>query len=187
MGKYDWATPDYLTDAIDAVERRAYRAEIALESRRDKIQRGIETAMYKLVSMGAAGVTAYSAYTIFSQNGKPHLPEVLGFGADAVAGVGLSLAAFFGVGSRIGLGEKADLFLDAAGTGFLDHWSVVAGQRAGAGALMASSGVKPPGVAGALGPANDTRQVGQGSPTDYMTPDQQRQWARFDPAQQLVA
>jgi len=185
MASYDWATADYLTDALDSAERRAYAAEAALAEGGFEVDstatRAIKAIFGKALIIGAAGGTAYAAHTIFEKDGRPHMPEILGVGADVVGGFALGLASFFGLGNRMGLGASSDMVLSKLSDGLFAHWGVVAGQRAGASALAASAGTA--GVSGCadaeVGAPPSSPAMGQGSPTDYMTAAQKAAWERY--------
>jgi hypothetical protein len=211
MSKYDWLdSSSDIMDALDAAESRAYSAEVALAEAAetgmvhpadDKHSLGdiFKGMLHRAEGMAAAGGWAYAAYTIFSEkddNGKevPHMPSLFGLNADFLSGLALTASAFFG--KPLGflpwkIPVEALPHLDRLGQGSLDHWAVVAAQRAGA----ASIGIDIRNKVGGdrVGAANDSREMAQqdsppsavidekDDPTKHMSPDQARRWHQFRP------
>jgi len=191
---YDWATADYLTDALDSAERRAYAAETALAEGGYEVEstgmKAVKSVFGKLLIMGSAGGTAYAAHTLFEKDGKPHMPQVFGVPGDLIGGFGLGLLSFLGFGRRVGLGHAFDAGLDKLSDGMFAHSAVVFGQRHGANAIAAGV-AGTAGVAGAqtagcgdaqVSAASQPPAMGHGSPADYMTEAQKAAWHRYAPA-----
>jgi len=102
---------------------------------------------------------------------------------DALIGGLGKIAVLFS--NKFKIPESAVPYIDAAAQGALDHWAVVAGQRAGVAAKKASG--TPPATKGFAPAVRGVPQVGAShagpaNPTDYMTPQQQQVWANYAPS-----
>ena len=194
---FDWASENYLADALDAAEHRAERAEEYLaeqESGRDNIVRALATTGAGVITAGALG---YLSQTTFRDE-KTGKPGMLGIGSGASAigvnflgGIGLKLAALFH--NKLGLPDWSAQYLSASGQGALDHWAVMLGMNAGANAASTSgskdwektkhgytSGTQAPALGGG-NPATPTPSMGGGqyNPESMMTADQVRVWRSY--------
>jgi hypothetical protein len=204
MSKYDWAVEShYLADELDRTADKADRASeylAELESGRENI---IRTALTTGTHMATAGSFAYMSQTLFATKDAktgasvPGMFNVGPIGADLLTGIAGKLAALFA--SKLKIPAEAIPYIDAIGTGALDHWAVVTAQHAGAASNTPPVPTKTSGVHGpvpALGGGQPDRTpvmgggnrdynrpemgggVGAGhrDPQQYMTPAQRSAW-----------
>jgi len=175
---FDWAADNYLADALDKAERARDRAEGELMAQKSGLQNIIHTGAKTAVGMGVAGGLAYygaSSGTMMQPLAGLGIP----IGLDALIGGIGKLAVLFS--NKFKIPDNAVPFIDAAAQGALDHWAVVAGQRAGVAAKKAAPPTATKGAPRVQGRAGAPQVSGPAAPTDYMTPAQQAVWASYGP------
>ena len=180
---FDWAADNYLADALDKAERARDKAEGELTAQKSGLQNIVHTGATTAVGMGVAGGLAYYA----ASSGQMMEP-LKGLGIpvtlDALIGGLGKIAVLFS--NKFKIPEKAIPYIDAAAQGALDHWAVVAGQRAGVAAKKASGTPATKGYAPAVRGVSHAQvsvgHAGPANPTDYMTPQQQQVWANYAPS-----
>jgi len=201
---YDWAVDSYLAEELDKESHKRDRAESYLAELESGKERIFQTLGTTAVSMGTAGAMAYASQTLFRDKAtnKPGMlqigPKDNGIGADFLLGVVAKLSALF---AHKWIPSHMLPYVDALGTGSLDHWAVVTAQHAGA-AAAANPPAKTSGVHGprpVLGGGSPDRvpvmgggnrntnrpEMGGGvgadhrDPTQYMTPAQRTAWQDY--------
>lgn len=194
---FDWASENYLADALDSAERRAERAEEYLAEQESGRSNLVHSFTTSLTGMGVAGGLAYASQTLFRDT-KTNKPGMLGIGSgpaslgiNLLGGLALKAAALFH--NKLGIPDNAVPYMEAGGQGALDHWAVMFGMNAGAGAAGVSgskdwdktkhaytSGTQAPSLGGG-NPAAPTPSMGGGqyNPESMMTADQVRVWRSY--------
>lgn len=173
---FDWAADNYLSDALDKAERARDKAEGELASQKSGLQNILHTGAKSAVGMGVAGGLAYYAASSGSM-----MEPLKGLGIpvtlDALIGGLGKIAVLFS--NKFKIPAEAVPYIDAAAQGALDHWAVVAGQRAGVAAKKASAPATK-GVPQVSGAQRQPAQVsGPANPADYMTPAQKAVWEQY--------
>lgn len=191
---FDWASENYLADALDAAEHRAERAESYLAEQQEGRANIVGTLAKTGTAMGTAGLLGYLSNTMW-RDAKTGKPGMLGLGSGTssigvnfLGGLALKAAALFG--NKLKLPEAAVPYIDAAGQGALDHWAVMFGMNAGAGAAAPAAPAATKGVYPRVGcgsqPAPAVHATAAvpavgaaNSPESYMTADQLRVWRSY--------
>jgi hypothetical protein len=208
MSKYDWAVEShYLADELDRTADKADRASeylAELDSGRENI---IRHGLTTFTHMATAGSMAYASQTLFATKDAktgasvPGMFNVGPIGLDLLSGFAAKLASLFA--SKLKIPAEAIPYIDAFGTGALDHWAVVTAQHAGAAAntpplpAAKTSGVHGPTPVLGGGSPDRTPVLGGGNrdyarpemgggvgaghrdPQQYMTPAQRSAWNEY--------
>jgi hypothetical protein len=185
MGGFDWAAGDYLSDALDAAERRADRAE-------EELQQGgggstLGNAVAKMaISAGTAGTLGWWSGT---KGGMVTIGGVLP--VNLAGGILAKAIAFFGarhLRKVPAIGKHLPMALDSAGQGAIDQFAAMAGYFSGQkGRPSMTKGASTAGAATGRNqwqgahPPHPPAMGGGSHPTDYMTPDQRRVWESYAP------
>jgi len=185
MSGFDWAAGDYLSEALDAAERRADKAEDALSEQSSGRSNIGSTIVKTLASAGTAGALGWwggASGGMLAVGGKVPVNLLGGLAAKAIA--------LFAGRHVSKIHHSAPGILDAMGTGAVDQFAAMRGYFAGQ-ATRKGAAAKGAATAGAQAGRSEWHGAhpphapamggGAAHPTDYMTPDQRRVWESYAP------